>query len=277
MQRITIYEPDQIENNGYLVQSVSIRSYAVNPVSNRWHLTMLHTPQNNWKAIIEPTANNEDTHQIAYFKDWRDFFTYTMPKRHNLNGSSYLTLNGASNHNIRWTWKQTNGKLSMENIAISKLQLYLKSNDTPYNGYNFKNEFAVPFTFNPISQNGIVELDEKSLTKIYYSGFSDNEEDTDKNVALAIEGLKSPQPDVAIYLLGMLKVISQISFNPSNIDSNSTDIYDIIHTIIKINGDEYTSELIDKHQVVLMRHLSKLCNGWWYKNQAGTTEFRIHN
>ncbi len=276
MQRITIYEPDQIQSNGYLVQSVSIHSYAINPTTNQWHLAMIHTPLYNWKVIIDPRANSEDTHQVGCFQNWRDFFVYTKPKYHSLNGSSYLTLNGANNHNLRWTWKQTNGELSMANVAPSKLQLHLKSNDTPYNGYTLKNEFAVPITFDSISQNGIVELDEKSLTKTYYSGFSDNEQHTSQNAALAIEALKSPQPDTAIYLLGMLKVISQTSFDPSNVDSNSTDIYDTIHTIIKVNGVEYTSKLINEYQIILMRQLSKLCNGWWYKNQAGTTEFRIH-
>ncbi|BAZ18313.1 hypothetical protein NIES4071_101980 (plasmid) [Calothrix sp. NIES-4071] len=278
IQRLVTYYPTCINENGYLIQSVSTEVYVQHPGTNQWYLIMHQGANYNWKAVIDEWSNSNSSNnieEITYFKNWRDFFTNSGKQRMPIQTSStYLTLQGAINHSIRWMWRRDRVWNSpMKTTAPSKIELYLASGLPGSMSAN--SCFAMPFTFDSKSPNGIIELDEPELEP-YYTCFFDGKENHAENTRLAIEALKSSQPDAAIQLLGVMQVIASTCFEDDWGDNYVFGLYEIIHTIIQVEDIEYGKGIIFAHQIILLCELLNRCQGWWY-NEGNDAIFKSIN
>lgn len=268
IQRLVTYYPTCINENGYLIQSVSTEVYVQHPGTNQWYLIMHQGANYNWKAVIDEWSNSSNNiEEITYFKNWRDFFTNSGKQRMPIqNSSTYLTLQGAINHSIRWMWRRDKVWNSpSKTIAPSKIELYLTSG-LP-NSMSTNSCFAMPFTFDSKSPNGIIELNEAEL-KPHYTCFFDGEEHALYNTHLALEALKSPQPDAAVELLGLMDLVSKVYFNELIAGDNYT-VYDIIRTIVQVNDTNYYDKIVPAYFIELARNLYQQCQGWWYECEFG--------
>lgn len=267
IKRLVTYYPTCINDNGYLIPSVTTQAYALNPENNKWYLTMYKMPYGNWKAVLDEWGNSKNnTEQIQYFKNWRDFFNKSKPTMPITHSSTYLTLQGAASHKIFWQWKRDKLWTSpCKTIAPSKIELYLSSG-LPSNMSN-KSNFAMPFTPDSKSSLGIIELDEAKL-KPHYTCFFDGDEHAEENTRRAIEALKSPHPDTAVELLGLMDLVSKVYFNKL-ITSDNYTVYDIIRTIITVEGTEYSHDIMPEYFILLIRYLYQQCLGWWYECEFG--------
>lgn len=111
----------------------------------------------------------------------------------------------------------------------------------------------------------LVELD--SSAPPLHTAFSNYEADWDENVAYALEAIKSPNPDAAIKLLGLMSDISKECHYASWLTGNEHALLKIINehdddTIIK--SVNYGIGKVSATQILELQRLKAMSGGWWY-------------
>lgn len=205
---------------------------------------------------------NQKFHQVALTetylqhpetKKWHPFFTEaTAPIKQD---SIYLTEVGALNHSI-WMYAYNESGYCM--YPTCDVQVVPPQIDP----HEYK---VIPVT---IIDGRLVELSYD--TPPIYTAFSNYPQDWEENTTLALEALKSPNPDAAIQLLGLMEAISEEHHCAGWLTGNEYALLEIMQQALNekvIRSSGYGMGYIPASQINLMINLHQKCKGWWYWNE----------
>ncbi|BDA76104.1 hypothetical protein CAL7716_102700 (plasmid) [Calothrix sp. PCC 7716] len=147
-------------------------------------------------------------------------------------------------------------------------------NDKAYHVYPTSDVNVIPHAISKISADykyipvtiidgKLVELD--SSAPPICTAFSNYEADWDDNIAYALEAIKSPQPDAAIKLLGLMSDISEECHYASWIMGNEHALLEMIKIDTNvIKSVNYGIGKVTGAQILEMQRLRASSGGWWY-------------
>lgn len=168
--------------------------------------------------------------------------------------TEYLTEKGAAQHPY---WIYAYNEKAYHVYPISNVNVIPHAIAT----INLANYKYLPVT---IIDGKLVELD--SSAPPLYTAFSNYEADWDENIAYALEAIKSPEPDAAIKLLGLMSDISEECHYASWLTGNEHALLKIINeydnSIIK--SVNYGIGKVSATQILELQRLKVISGGWWY-------------
>ncbi|BAZ18534.1 hypothetical protein NIES4071_104190 (plasmid) [Calothrix sp. NIES-4071] len=195
-------------------------------------------------------------HTKKYTQNINGIWLYSNQKQANpiQRDTEYLTENGAAQHPY---WIYFYNQKAYHVYPISDVNVIPHTIATLSGNYKH-----MPVT---IVDGKLVELD--SSAPLLHTTFSNYEADWDENMAYALEAIKSPDPDAAIKLLGLMSDISEKCHYASWLTGNEHALLQIINehddnSIIK--SVQYGMGKVSATQILELQKLKAISGGWWY-------------
>ncbi len=257
-QQLTLYYPCVVQILDQFVQTISVEFWIHNPRTEKWHLVLFQNGDSSISDDKYTTAPriraylNEEYPSIEALFQAKKEESVDYPIRHK---RTYLTVKGAASHKLFWTWTnpQTN---KIERIHWHPLAIKVKASEDDRTDYS-------NITPVKIVNGKLITLEKENLPS-NRAAFSEFLADREENLRLAIEALKSPNPDAALELLAIMEEISSYCFYASWIMGNGYNLASILKSWDGTSNVSYGGGEITHQQLALMRVLSELSQGWWF-------------
>lgn len=265
-QQLTLYYPCVVQILDQFVQTISVEFWIYNPISEKWNLVVLKDgDSSSISGYTYATAPrkmaylNEEYLSIEAFLQAKKEEGVDYPIRHK---RTYLTVKGAASHKLFWTWTnpQTN---KIERIHWHPLAIKAKASEDDRTDYS-------NITPVKIVNGKLITLEKENLPS-NRAAFSEFLADREENLRLALEALKSPNPDAALELLAIMEEISKDCFYASWIMGNGYNLESILKSWDGTSDVSYGGGEITQQQLALMRVLSELSQGWWFWDEDQDT------
>ncbi len=269
-QQLTLYYPCVIQVLDQFVQTISVEVWIQNPINEKWNLVAFkdgdrsnsETRISNYTYAATPRMTafiNEEYPSIEAFFQAEKEEGVDYPIRYK---RTYLTAKGAASHKLFWAWTNLHTN-KIEHIHWHPLAIKVKASGDD------KTDLS-NLTPVKIAQGKIITLEKDNLPS-NRAAFSEFPADREENLRLALEALKSPNPDAALELLAVMEEISNNCFYASWIMGNGYNLESILKSWNGTSNVTYGSGEITYQQLTLMRILSKLSEGWWFWNEDSDT------
>lgn len=256
IEQLNLYFPAVVKIGQQHIQSINWESWIKNPENQRYYLLgRSYASGLNWAAKIN-SDNSEAIgypHKIMEYDSYQQFFNQNeidsciSPIKYE---HTYLTANGAAQHDLFYALKNTDGKY--QNISPTKAEVKAKANPQD------STKYSPILTVQLLSNGEIVEVASTiSLPQRFQSTHNDDEK-AHANLHLALESIKSQSRDAALMLQGlMVKICLQ---NYGDITPN----FDLILAkLIGNNAQPRSSFKILPNEIGLLHSLFQICKGWW--------------
>ncbi|WP_243713970.1 hypothetical protein [Nostoc sp. 106C] len=264
-QQLTLYYPCAIQILDQFVQTISVEFWIQNPINEKWNLIPCKNGDSSisgYTYAIAPRIMvypNEEYPSIEAFLQAKQEEGVDYPIRHK---RTYLTVKGAASHKLFWAWTnpQTN---KIERIHWHPLAIKAKTSEDDQTDYS---------NLTPVKiVNGKLITLEKDNLPSNRAAFSEFIADREENLRLALEAMKSPNPDAALELLAIMEEISKDCFYASWIMGNGYNLESILKSWDGTSNVSYGSGEITHQQLALMRVLCELSQGWWFWDEDNDT------
>lgn len=244
IQTITTYDPTMVEADNRFYRLPKCTTYAQNPNTMLWHI-----------CPDDVDETKVDWHQLF---DTTESIVAPIQK-----DTTYLTRDGAMRHNLWICYWESESKDKIDKlIPVGNITRMSSNKDSP------NSEFDT-YCFVTVNEDStrLVQLDYSEPPLI--TAFSNYASDAQNNTRIALQAIKSCDPDAAVQLLGVMELISESCYCAGWITGSEYNLFDIMQSAIQkriVLDTRYGINFVTSTHIELMIKLYHQCKGWWYWN-----------
>lgn len=256
IDQLNLFFPTILKIGQQHIQSINWESWIRNPDNQRYYLlARSYASGLNWVAKInsEHSSALSYPHKIMEYDSYQQFFQQNeidsciSPIKYE---HTYLTTNGAVQHNLFYALKNTEGEY--QNISPTKAEVKAKANPQD------STKYSPVLTIQLLPNAEIAEIGSMITLPQRFKSTNNDDEKAIANLNLALQANKSASPDAALLLQALM-----IEICLQNCREITPEFDLVLAKLVENKAQPQSSFRISSNQIRLMHSLFFHSKGWW--------------